>query len=305
MPRAFIGTLMKTITLKNKTDEGQPLEAIFLPELGMNLSSYKLGDIEVIDQSTRGQFEERFAGLGALIGPHFHRRKREILPVIKEEGLFPHIARVKAKGIDDPFSHGISRYAPWHVKVESETKMTAELSGKDIWNGVTLSSLEGQNFKMTYAVELMPDGLNINLSIVSDTDSLVGIHYYYHLPEGEGEVVSRVQNFMLDQGARKPIPQDWNFNEQQELVLPLNQSYDSTFYPFPNPLSGRISLDTSTYRLMTEYGCNSQENSWQLYHPAEASFVCIEPLSSQDPRHPNLTVSSLQIRLQIIPKGAF
>lgn len=61
---------MKTLTLKNKD-----LTATFLPELGMNLASYKKGDYEAIDQNTQGEFEERFAGLGPLIGPHFHHQK--------------------------------------------------------------------------------------------------------------------------------------------------------------------------------------------------------------------------------------
>lgn len=43
----------------------------------------------------------------------------------------------------------------------------------------------------------------------------------------------------------------------------------------------------------------SEENCWQLYHPEGASFVCIEPISSQDPRHPNLSVSAISIRLAI------
>jgi hypothetical protein len=100
---------MEQIILANKTSTGQNLQAIFLPEKGMNLISYKKDETEVIDQSTRNLFEERFAGLGALIGPHFHHRKTEVIPPIKDESLFPHIARLKAKGIQEPFSHGIDR----------------------------------------------------------------------------------------------------------------------------------------------------------------------------------------------------
>lgn len=276
-----------------------PLEATFLPDSGMNMASYKLGDIEVIDQSTRNLFEERFAGLGALIGPHFHRRKKETLPKIKDESLFPHIARVKAKGVDDPFSHGIGRYAPW--KAESDvSKIKAELSGKDVWNGVPVSALEGQNFKMVYAAELLPTGLQIDISVVSDADSLVGLHYYYYLPQGQGTVYSRVQDCILDNGETRPIPRDWKYDaDQKHLQLSLDRAYDNTFYPFPDTLEAQIMLDAGSYRLFVSYTCASQENAWQLYHPAGASFVCIEPLSAQDPRHPNLTVSSLRVHLQI------
>lgn len=289
---------MNPIVLKNKTASGDILEAVFMPDNGMNMISFKLGDLEVIDQSTRNLFEERYAGLGALIGPHFHHRRREILPIIKDESLFPHIARVKSKGIEEPFSHGIGRYAPWQAKA-TDTKVSAVLTGKDTWNGVPLAALEGQNFKMTFDAEMTPVGLSLDLSVVSDADSLVGIHYYYYLPNKNGTVTSRVQKTMIDQKVLKPVPEHW-MDGQQTLKLSCDQSIDCTFFPFPDPLGGHILLDAGAHRLLTKYSCLCNENSWQLYHPAGSSFVCIEPISSQDPRHPNLTVSSLHIDLQIL-----
>jgi hypothetical protein len=294
---------MDAIILKQKSTQGSPLEATFLPDKGMNLISYKKGSIEVIDQSTRTLFEERYAGLGALIGPHFHHRHPESLPLIKDESLFPHIARVKSHGVQDPFSHGIARYAPWTAVQATETKISAKLTGKDVWNGVPLAELEGQNFTYTFNAELTPAGLMLNLSVVSDADSLVGIHYYYHLPQGSGKVMSQVQKTYIAEGTWQPIPATWAMDGQQRLTFDLNQAADFTFYPFSNVLEGHIVLDAVTYRLKTSYTCQSQENSWQLYHPAGASFVCIEPLSAQDPRHPNLTASSIQIRLEIMDEG--
>lgn len=287
-----------TIILRNQTASGDPLEATFLPDKGMNMISYKRGATEVIDQSTRPLFEERYAGLGALIGPHFHRRQTSVLPVIKEESLFPHIARVKAKGTQDPFSHGIGRYAPWQAQ-STPTKVTAALSSQDTWQGVPLSALEGYNFKMTFSAELMPNGLHLALSVVSDQASLVGIHYYYHLPEGSGIVTSQIAHQYIEQNVLKKIPDAWNYDSQHMLRYPLTQDTDYTFFPYPNPLEGKIVLDAGRYQLQTTYQCLAQENSWQLYHPVGASFVCIEPVSAQDPQHPNLTVSSLQIQLQI------
>ena len=272
---------MEPIVLKNQSAKGESLEATYLPQMGMNMISYKKGNTEVIDQSTRSLFEERFAGLGALIGPHFHRRNPSIIPQVKDESLFPHIARVKAKGVQDPFSHGIGRYAPWKAEA-TPTQVKALLTGKDQWNGVPLSALEGQNFTMGYQADLTPDGLDIYLYVVSDTDSLIGIHYYYHLPNGTGKVISQVQNTYLDQNQRKQINSDWNFNSQHILTYELKHAADYTFHPFPNPREGKILLDAGTYRLETTYLCNSQENSWQLYHPEGASFVCMEPISSQD-----------------------
>lgn len=280
------------IRLISETKEGIPLTAIFSPEQGMNLLSYKKGDVEIIDPSTLPLFEERLSGLGPLIGPHFHRRKTEILPVIENETLFPHIARVKAKGIKDPFSHGIARYAPWTNIKSTSTSFQAILEGKELWNGVSLAYLEGQNFKYTFKGELKAEGLFLDLSIVSDTSSLVGIHYYYRLPNGKGTIKSHVQNSYLTNGRSEPTP--------TELVFPLDREVDFTFRPFPDPLKGTILLETEEYTLKTHYNCDCEENSWQLYHPAGASFVCIEPISAQDPRHCNLTVSSLKIHLEIL-----
>lgn len=288
------------VILTNQTEKGEQLQATFLPEKGMNLMSFKLGDLEVIDQSTFPLFEERFAGLGAFIGPHFHRRRPESLPRIADESLFPHIARVKAKGIADPFSHGIGRYAPWKFTATANT-INASLSGKDTWNDVPLSALEGQNFKMNFKAELTASGLVLNLDVVSDTDSLVGIHYYYHLPGGKGTITSAVQPSYIDQGIRKPLPESLDVTSQHVLTFDLQEEADYTFFPYPNVREGKILLKTATHRLITTYSCQSQENSWQLYHPKGASFVCIEPVSAQDPRHPNLSVSAIQIALSIEP----
>ncbi len=290
---------MPAILLKHQTAKGELLQATFLPDKGMNMISFKKGNLEIIDQTTRNLFEERYAGLGALIGPHFHRRRPELVPQVKDESLFPHIARVKAKGVQDPFSHGIARYAPWKAEA-TESSVKAQLTGKDTWNGVPLSELEGQNFIYSFEAHLREQGLFLQLSVVSDTASLVGIHYYYALPQGKGRIISEVQNQVRLQGELQPIPADWNFDSQQKLIFDLNQEADFTFRPYPDPLRGHILLKTDTYQLHTRYTCVCEENSWQLYHPQGASFVCIEPLSAQDPRHTNLSVSSLHIHLEIV-----
>jgi hypothetical protein len=265
----------------------------------MNMISYKKGDIEIIDQSTFSLFEERYAGLGALIGPHFYRRNPRVIPPIKNAHLFPHIERLVKTGIEDPFSHGIGRYAPWKTTVFNNT-IHATLSGKDEWNGVPLSELEGQNFTMNFDVELTAKGLKIELSVVSDFDSLVGIHYYYALPNGSGTVTSDVKNLMYDKLEMKSIPASWPYDEQHILTFDLSESADFAFHPFYDSRSGKIVLDTGAYCLQTIYESSNEENSWQLYHPKGASYVCIEPVSSQNPRRTNLTVSSIKIFLEIL-----
>jgi hypothetical protein len=291
---------MPNITLKHKSEGAEEIQAVFLPEKGMNLISFKKGNLELIDQSTWSSFEERFAGLGALIGPHFYRRKPKVIPPTPNESLFPHIARVKAKGSQDPFSHGIARYAPWSAE-SSETKVRARLTGKDTWNGVPLAELEGQNFTMDFEAAVSEKGLDLSLAIVSDTDSVVGIHYYLSLPKGKGIVTSEVQDQVRINRELQPIPKEWNFDEQHRLRFDLDNEADYTFLPYPNKLSGSVLLETDEYALRTTYQSNCSENCWQLYHPKGASFVCIEPISAQDPLHPKLSVSSIQIQIELLP----
>lgn len=269
---------MNEIALNCSLEDGTPCSALFLPDQGMALASFKRGDIEVIDQSTRSQFDARRAGLGVLIGPHFHRRKQSILPKVPNEELFPHIAYCRAHGSEDPFSHGIGRYAPWRAEVKDGV-ILARLSGKDLWNGAALKDLEGQQFEMVFQAFFINGSLSLSLSVVSDTDSIVGFHYYFALPDGKGKVRARTKT--------------------GEIALDLNRGYDQTFHPYPDPLQGEMVLETDRFNLTTRYRSISGENSWQLYHPEGASFVCIEPVSAWDPRHPNLTASSIEMELWI------
>ncbi len=287
---------MSAITLSTHTEDGTPLEATFLPEIGMNLISYKLGDIEVIDQSTKKDFEETRGGLGPLIGPHFHVRPAHLIQKIDYE--FSHIKHMNARKKKDPFSHGVARYAPWRAETK-EDSIHAELCGEDTLDGIPLSEIEGQNFKMRFDAHLTANGLKLDLSVISDTDSITGIHYYYALPNGKGEIHSQVQNAYIVNNEKKPLPKEWNINPQHMLTYPLSEETDFTFFPYPDPLNGEIILETETHQLITRSRCQSAENSWQLWHPKGASFVCIEPVSSQDPRHPNLTVSTIGIDLEI------
>lgn len=289
---------MDTITLQSQTSNGDFLEATFSPQAGMNLLSFKKNDIEVISQETRSLFDERKAGLGALIGPHFHRRNSKIIPPLENESLFPHIAALKSQGVEEPFSHGIGRYVPWKAEATKNT-ISAILEGKDEFQGIPISKLQGQDFKMSLKAQLAPNGLSIHLSVVSDFDSVVGFHYYYDLPKGQGTVSSNVLPKYRDVHDWKQIPQDWNY-KNHELSYNLNQEADWGFQPFPNPLNGKIYLETLKYKLQVSYQSQCEENSWQLFRPQKASYVCIEPLSATNPRKPQLSVSSLNMHLNII-----
>ncbi len=289
------------ISLTATSPSGEPLQARFLPEKGMNMISYKRGNLEIIDQSTKPLFVERFAGLGAMIGPHFHHRKPEAIPRVPNEEAFPHIALLKKKGVTEPFSHGIGRYAPWKIVEASDTKLKAQLEGDDQWHGVKLRDLEGQSFKMTYQAMMTPQGLAIQLSCVSDAPSVVGLHTYYALREGKGKVIAQVQERYNDKGQFLPIPSTWNYEKDHTLTLSMGEEeIDFGFLPFPHRLHGVIQLETSTHRVVVSYNCETEENSFQIWHPSGQSFVCIEPLSARNPRDLHVTGSELRILMSIV-----
>ena len=279
---------------------GEPLTACFSPEKGMNMLSYQRAGLEIIDQTTRPFFEQRCAGLGAMIGPHFHHRNPDEIPPVKHEELFPHIAQTKIKGTKEPFSHGISRYAPWKIESVSEGEIRAVLTGSHEWNGSLLKELEGQDFVMHYQAKFAAEGLEIDLSVESDSASVVGLHTYYSLTQGQGIVLCSVQDQYVEKSILKPIPSTWNYGVDHTLIYPLDSETDFGFHPFPDPLQAQIELACASHRVRVEYACGNPENSFQLWHPVGASFVCIEPLSAKDPRKPKLTSSRLKILISIL-----
>lgn len=279
------------------TSDGQLLEAVFLPSKGMNLISYKKGGIEVIDQTTKTLFDERFAGLGALIGPHFHHRKPEDICPVPFEERFPHIARVKAKGIKEPFSHGIARYVPWHCKAK-ESSLHAEISGNDTWEGVLLSLLEGCNFAMYMDVELRENGLFIELSVESERPSVVGTHYYYVIGNDSSYVIADAKEKYFDGKSLIAIPASWK--DQSKVKVPLKGSLDYGFYPKNSEGYSEVLLHTPSHKVSVRYESHAEETSFQLYHPEGASYVCIEPVSATFPRSPKLLSSGVNVQIEIL-----
>ncbi len=289
---------MEKILLTANTAQGNKLTAAFAPEKGCNLLSFTCGGIELIDQQTKSEFEGTGNGLGPLVAPHFLNRHKGSYIISTANGFKQHAELMAAAGFDDPFFMGIARYAPWKVLQKSENSFSVELSGKELWQETSLAQLEGQTFKLAFSAALLPTGLELQLSVVSDSDSLIGIDYRFHLPEGDSRVVSDIQKTYLDKGESQPLSEAWESNEEGLSQIGLNKGLDCAFYPQKDPLKGSIKLETAKYRLHIRYECGNQENCWRLFRPEGASYVSISPLSAQNPWKPNLTVSSLKINLQ-------
>lgn len=198
----------------------------------------------------------------------------------------------------DPFHHGIGRYVPWQAEIK-DNRILANLEGKEVWKEQSLASHEGQAFKMTFAAKLDTQGLSLDLSIVSETDSLIGIDYYLAIPPSlNSTLTASTARLCMDGKEKKEVDSLWTRNSMGEIVIPLHESsIDCTFYPSSNPLEGSAVLNTSLYNLGIRYSCSCQENCWRIVHDKKDDFIRFQVLSSQDPCHPNLTVSSLSIFL--------
>lgn len=287
---------MDKVTLQNTTPDNKPLKAVYVPELGMNMISYQLDDIEVIDQSTFSLFKERFAGLGALIGPHFHRQKDELIPKDIDDSLFPHIAAVKAKGVKDPFSHGIGRYVAWNYTYTHST-LKATLSSEDSHRGVPLKNLEGCDFSMCYEASLTPTGLEVSLEVEASRPSIMGLHYYYRLNGDNPYVSAHTGPEYSYQGEWMPIPRQWK--KENHLHFTLDKAADYGFIPPPPEKNFCIDLFTQEYQLQIIYTGTNTNHSCQLFHPDGASYACLEPLSAHNPRKLTENKSSLKAKITI------
>lgn len=297
---------LETIKLSRKDGSGRMQEAIFVPEFGMNLISYKCNSYEVMDDETVDLFAERFAGLGAVIGPHFHRRPDSEIPPLPKDGLFPHIERVLAKGVKDPFSHGIARYVPWKYSHKGN-RIFACIDGSDTYDGVALKDLEGQDFRMTMEADLTDRGLALRLKVSSEKPSVCGLHYYYRIPEDAGDFsissINLKKEYRSPDGQMLPLPKEWiesvrdeDANEKEMIRIPVEGSMDHTFYTDKD--FSYMSICNHDYIL-----CIAQEkslsNSWQIFHPENSSYVCVEPISSIDPRNPTSTESEVSVLLNL------
>ncbi len=282
-----------------RAPDGELLKAIFAPEKGMNLMSFKKGDCEVIDPYTLPLFEERMAGLGALIGPHFHHRPDHQIDSNINLDLFPFIEALKLKKQKEFFSHGIARYVPWKYE-GGENYIKGVLKGSDLYQGISLAKLEGQDFELEFQAHLLDNGLWINYSVKAEKPAVIGLHYYYRLPDNQAWVSAQVEPIYHHPKGWKKIPKNWLRSDNHLYFHVLTeQEIDWGFQPFLAADKTKIQLKTSDYLLNLSYQVYSSENSWQLYHPKQSTFVCIEPLTAKNPKEAVSLSAQLKVHLQI------
>lgn len=282
---------MDLVVLKN-----QSVCATFAPEQGMNMTRLQVDQKDLIDLSTQPLFEEHFAGLGCLIGPHFHHRPLDRIPPVPSEGLFPHIAKVRARGVSEPFSHGIARYAPWKFEKRSE-EILARLSGKDLWNGVSLASLEGFDFEMAFGVALLEKGLSLDLSVESEKNSVIGLHYYYRMKGGR--VRAKVEEIFRTPTGWQKIPEAF-LDEKGLLCLDAKLPVDFGFLPKAQNGCYEVVYESEDGSLRIRFEVEGGEASFQIYRPEGASYICLEPLTAKNPRDPKCRKDRLRVQIEWI-----
>jgi hypothetical protein len=290
--------LQKAVHLQHLSKDKKLIEATFSPESGMNLLSFKKDGQEFIDQKTATDFHTRFAGLGALIGPHFYHRPLDKIPPLEQE-IFPHITSLGDISKTDPLSHGIARYVSWNYD-ETSSSITGRLCGLDTHNENTLASLEGFNFKLTFSCQLTCSGLDIKYHVeAEDHPTTIGLHYYLSLPDKTGSISMNSQNTYNDMGTSKEIPKEW-LDDKGHLLFDLSNESDFGFWPNTEDNTGSAILKTPSHSLKISYKASSDQHAFQLYHPKDSSFVCIEPVSAKDPRAPTGSNHTLHIKMEVI-----
>jgi hypothetical protein len=285
---------MDNITLKSEN-----VVAVFSKEHGMNLMHLEVANNELIAQSTQSLFEERFAGLGSLIGPHFYQRELGDIKEVPSEELFPHIARVKAEGRRDPFSHGIARYAPWKVDA-SKNSVRASLNSQELWNGTSLTDLEGFSFQMNLLATLLPKGISLDYSVEAEKKSIIGLHYYYTLPTSGGKIKAKVEKQYSENREWKPMPDSF-LDEAGDLCFDAMQEVDLGFIPKKGEDGFfEVLFENEFYTLKVSFKADVEEISWQLFRPKDGEYICIEPLSARNPLKPTYKKSRLLVKIEIL-----
>lgn len=289
--------ILQLVTIKKKQNDGTLLQATFAPMRGMNLVSLKKGDVELIQQSTYPLFEERFAGLGALIGPHFYQRAEiKTFPSLPLD-LFPHFPSMLAQGKKDPFSHGIGRYVPWRYQAD-ETHLQARITSSDQYQGFLLEQLEGKHFVMNFEASCLEDRLKIILRTKSDSESVIGLHYYFAMGKA-ANIKAAISPLCYQEGQKVAVPAPW-LESPSQLNLPVDTPIDTGFVPLLSHGVGHITLATEHYRLhLTIRPLAGSEYSFQVWHPQGSDFVCVEPISAENPRGKTLNEGALEIDFMI------
>lgn len=242
--------------------ENRGMRVVVSPAFGMSLIDFAVDGEALLDTTRTETFHACRKGLGSLILPHFNQRKD--FPDVETEA-FPHVAHLRRLGVRDPFQHGVGRYAPWRYQAAGSS-ITGCLEGQDLLGGCRARAITGFDFAARVSYRLVDGGLGLELELTADAPVEAGIHYYYDLKDRCSATVQ-----MPLEGSDQPA------------VFGFQQAYDDVFHPAHHTDCVTYTLTTATYLLRTRVPvCGHPEENFDavvLFSPAQASFVCIEPLT--------------------------
>ena len=134
---------------------------------------------------------------------------------------------------------------------------------------------------MNLVASLLPRGLSLDYSVESEKPSVIGLHYYYRLPASGGKIKAAVEG------------------REDALCFDALQEVDSGFIPKKGP-EGFFEVFYENTEFTMKISFKTDDPSWQLYRPQGSSYICIEPLSAKDPKHPIYKKSRLQVKIEIL-----
>jgi hypothetical protein len=277
-----------------QSSNGEDIEAVVSPELGMSLLDFSACHVPLLQKSRKQDFLQGRKGLGPVILPHFNQRPS--FPKVPEEVLASasHTDYLRTHGVEDPFQHGIGRYAQWI----SETKCTDEsvsvkgnISGNTEYNGVPVGEIVGFDFTAFVTYALSEGNMTVTFDITSDEPAAAGIHFYYRLPETGGSQTA----LSVEKTGKNDNGSLFEFSHHQKdgkfYILPIEGNIDAEFTPAGEEGGyARYKLITPEFRLDTRVLAKGDpEHAFEsvvVFHPEGSDFVCIEPLSDPNPLFP-------------------
>jgi hypothetical protein len=253
--------------------EAGQMRACISPGLGMSLVAFTVGDISILDESRQQQFLDIRKGLGPLILPHFGRGP--FRPDV-DLGLIPHVARLKAAGIEDPFQHGVGRYSAWAFETD-EKRVRGTINGNSRLAGIPLADLEGFPFEAAVTYGLDAEGLKITFELAGAQPVAGGIHFYYDLVDRQTAIAE--------------LPVEEAPADERVLRVDFRQAHDSGYHPRSTRNLCIYRLTTERYTLDTTVRVRGQKSqtfdSVILFSQEGQQFACIEPISYRhgEPNH--------------------
>jgi len=281
------------------------LEAVVSPEWGMSLLAFTRDGVSFLQKSRTRDFREGRKGLGPLIFPHFNQRGS--FPRVPDEVLqeAPHAAYLRRQGVDDPFQHGIGRYASWEYEARSGPEgamVTGTLTGASVYRGVPVREIVGFDFTAFVSYVLREGNLLIRFNVHADEPVVCGIHFYYRLAGSGSVALSVLKEGMNDD--ETPFVFSDHARKGKFYTLPVGgeNDVDTLFYPVSEKDGyARYKLEAGDYRLDTRVRVEGPpEETFDavvVFSPAGSDFVCVEPLSDARPFTPSKKVFKGEIVL--------